>query len=373
MPTTPILPTSEIFLRSPYWLFIEEVELDYVLCDLRIWSGELTDEPLTPSAKLRSTALNDKTAIDIAEFGRDFVEVTFSGNADSNAIFMSYELTLYYKGQSFEPDPETRVYLTGLDGYSTFSDGVNYQWYKNTMISDDVVGLYHETSTRIPVLQKFLTGYRLQREAPTGGIFHSFKVVGGLVPATNTAELVRNIVTSSGNKYADRMVLEFSQGQDEIVNFVYGPCTKYGVTRVYFVNRLGCIQEMHFAGRFNVDVIVKDEMYKRNILVDGNYDVNRHQNTTINKNGIIRMELNTGWRNESENDSIIEMMMSEQVWIQVDAEKIGRGWAPKTTSILTIPVNLTSKTSKIKRAQNDKLINYTFDFEAASDWINTVR
>ena len=154
--TTPTLPTSEIFLRSPYWLFIEETELDYVLCDLRIWSGELLDEPTTPSAKLRSTALNGKTSIDIAEFGRDFVEVTFNGQADSNAIFMSYELTLYYKGQSFEPESEDRVYLTGLDGYSTFSDGVNYQWYKNTMLSDSSITVYNDTSIKIPVLQKFL-------------------------------------------------------------------------------------------------------------------------------------------------------------------------------------------------------------------------
>jgi hypothetical protein len=169
------------------------------------------------------------------------------------------------------------------------------------------------------------------------------------------------------------MILEFSQGQDETVNFVYGPCTKYGVTRVYFVNRLGCIQEMHFAGRFNVDVIVKDEMYKRNILVDGNYDVNRHQNTTINKNGIIRMELNTGWRNESENDSIIEMMMSEQVWIQVDSSKLGVGWIPKQSSLWTVPVTVKSNSSEIKNKVNDKLINYSFEFEAAHDWINTVR
>ena len=369
--TTPTLPTSEIFLRSPYWLFIEETELDYVLCDLRIWSGELLDEPTTPSAKLRSTALNGKTSIDIAEFGRDFVEVTFNGQADSNAIFMSYELTLYYKGQSFEPESEDRVYLTGLDGYSTFSDGVNYQWYKNTMLSDSSITVYNDTSIKIPVLQKFLIGYRLQRLQ--GGLYHTFRQENNLVPATNTSGLIKNIISSYQNKFADRVLLLFSEGADEIVNINYSPCTKYGLTRLYFVNRLGCIQEMHLSGRFNVAVAVNDDTYKRNILVNGNYDSTRHQKSTLNKNGTISLSLNTGWRRESENDAIIEMMMSEQVWIQVDAEKIGRGWAPKTSSVITVPVNLKSKNSKIKRVTNDKLINYEFDFEAASDWINTVR
>jgi len=371
MAVVPTLPTSEIFLRSPYWLYIAEAELDYVLCDLRIWTGELTDEPITPSAKLRSTALNGKTSIDIAEFGRDYVEVTFAGTVDSNAIFISYELTHYLNGQSFEPDAEDRVYLTGLDGYSTFQDGVNYQWWKQTMLSDNVVTVYPETSIKIPVLQKFLIGYRLQRLQ--GGLYHTFKQENNLTPATNTNGLIRNITSSSQNKFADRVLLLFSQGQDETVLLNYTQCTKYGATRVYFVNRLGCIQEMHFSGRFNVEVNVENDKYKRNILVDGNYDVHRHQSSVLNKNGTIKLTMNTGWRFEAENDTIIELMMSEQVWVQVDADKLGRGWAPKSSNLWTIPVNLKSSSSAIKSKMNDKLINYTFDFEAAHDWINTVR
>lgn len=367
----PTLPTSEIFLRSPYWLFVEESELDYVLCDLRIWTGELTAQPAQPTAKLRSTALGGKTSIDIAEFARDYVEVTFAGTVDSNAVFISYELTHYLKGAVTEPDPEQRVYLTGLDGYSTFHDGVNYQWWKQTMLSDNVLSVYEGTSMKVPVIQKFLIGYRLQRLQ--GGMYHTFRQENNFTPATNTSGLIRHITSSYQNKYADRLLLLFSQGPDEFVQFNYSPCTKYDVTKLFFVNRLGCIQEMHFGGAFGTEVSVEHNEYKRNILVDGNYDTTRHQNTTLNKNGKIKLSLNTDWRLETENDSIIEMMMSEQVWIQVDAERIGRGWAPKTSSIITIPVNLVSDTSKIKNRINHKLINYTFSFESASDWINTVR
>lgn len=371
MAVVPTLPTSEIFLRSPYWLFIEEANLDYVLCDLRIWTGELTAQPAIASAKLRSTALNGKTSIDIAEFARDYVEVAFSGVVDSNAVFISYELTHYLQGATVEPTPETRVYLTGLDGYSTFQDGVNYQWFKQTMLSDSVMSLYKDTSVKIPVMQKFLIGYRLQRLQ--GGLYHTFRQENNLTPATNTSGLIFNITSSYQNKYADRVLLLFSQGADEQVLLNYTSCTKYGVTKVFFVNRLGCIQEMHFGGKFEAEVSVESDEYKRNILVDGSYDVHRHQSTTVNKNGKIRFSLNTDWRLESENDTIIEMMMSEQVWVQVDSEKLGRGWAPKTSSIWTVPVNLVSDTSKIKNRTNDKLINYTFKFESASDWINTVR
>ena len=121
------LPTKDIFLRSPYWLTIQETDLDFVLCELRIWTGLISAEPVEADIKLRSTALNDITSIDIAEFARDFIEVTFSGAAESNAVFISYQLQHFTAGV-IDPLPakEAKVYLTGFDGYGTFQDGVNF-------------------------------------------------------------------------------------------------------------------------------------------------------------------------------------------------------------------------------------------------------
>lgn len=371
MAQVPTLPVAEIFLRSPYWVTVNRTNLDYVLCDLRIWTGELNSEPLTVSAKLRSTGLADQTSIDISEFGRDFVEVTFDGNDESNAIFLSYELTIYEKGATVEPAPEDRVYLTGLDGYGTFQDGINFDWYRQVMISDFNQSAYPETSLAIPVLQKYLTGYELQKNV--NGSFTSFRTITGLTEATNTADLIRIIRTSYQSTYADRVVFKFNNQADEIVNINYMSCSLHGLTRVSFVNRLGCMQEMHFGGKFEVEMRAEKDTYKRNILVNGNYSNNRHQKSILNKNGSIKMTLNTGWKSEEENDTIIEMMMSESVWITVDTSKLGRGWAPKQSNFWVIPVNVDTDTTIIQSKRNNKLINYTFNFEAAHDWINTVR
>ena len=69
----------------------------------------------------------------------------------------------------------------------------------------------------------------------------------------------------------------------------------------------------------------------------------------------------------------MEIMMSEQVWMIVDSTKLGNGWIPKKSSSWTIPVNITSNKETIKSRLNDKMINYKFKFEAAHDWINSVR
>lgn len=369
---TPTLPTTEIFLRSPYWVTVTETNLDFVLCELRIWTGELSAEPTYADIKLRSTGLNNTTSMDLAEFARDFVEVIFNTGAESDAVFISYELEIYSNGNE-TPTTQSRVYLTGLDGYGTFQDGVNFQWYKQVMLSDTEVTAYPETSISLPVLQKTLTGYSLQHYVGNPLQLHTFHTVTGITQVQNTSNLIRYVVSSYGAVYADRVLFHFSDKADEVVNINYTNCSPYGYTRVYFVNRLGCTQQLHFFGKFEVSMTAKDEDFNRNILVNGDYNSTRHQQSILNKNGKINITLNSGWRTEEENDTIIEMMMSEQVWMVVDSTKLGNGWTPKKSSSWTIPVNVTSDKETIKSRLNDKMINYSFKFEAAHDWINSVR
>tara|TARA_R110000744_G_scaffold286500_1_gene397824 strand:+ start:2365 stop:3474 length:1110 start_codon:yes stop_codon:yes gene_type:complete len=367
------LPTKDIFLRSPYWINVNETELDYVLCDLRVWTGALTDEPTYPNIKLRSTAFDDKASFDIAEFARDYVEVTFSGTADSNAVFVSYQLSFYLAGSETAPTPETKEYLAGYDGYGTFQDGTNFSWYKQVMISDTTFTLYTDTNSIIPVKQNLLTGYRLFTRQAGTGLYHNFHTVTGLTPTEDTGSMVVNVNTSNGGVYADRVVLEYSVGLDETIELEYQDCSSHGLTEIFFVNRLGATQSMHFSGKFAVTIAPTKDTYKRNLISNGSYSTTRHQKYVLNKNATVNMKLNSGWINETNNDTIIEMLLSEQVWVKVKTDKLGVGWVPKQSSVYIIPCNITSEDISIKSRLNDKLINYTFDIEAAHDWVNNVR
>ena len=361
-PTAGVTPTNDNALGK-------------VLCDLRVWTGEMTDEPSYPSIKLRSTALNGTTSIDIAEFARDYVEVTYNGGSASDAVFISYELTIFNEFSN-TPHLKDRVYLTGLDGYSMFQDEVNYITYQNVMMSDKDVTAYCNSNMRIPVLTKYLTGYKLRRYVGPAGKFENmttFHEVTGLEAPTSTDEIVKYISSMYQNTAADLMTFQFSQGPDEEVSIDYAPLTKYGVSRIWFVNRFGCQQEMHLLGRSDVSLTGKAKDYKRNLLVNGGYNNQRHQTHILNKNGKMSIELNTGWRNQEENDTIIEMTMSEQIWLTVDRETVGRSFSAKSQVEYTIPVNLQSEDTKLMTRLNDKLINYTFKFDAAFDLLNNVR
>ena len=90
------LPANNIFLRSPYWVTKALTDLNYIVVSLNVWTGDLVaDKPATASLLLRSTAFEGSASIDIAEFARDLVEVTFNGNQDSNAVWVSTQVAWY--------------------------------------------------------------------------------------------------------------------------------------------------------------------------------------------------------------------------------------------------------------------------------------
>ena len=364
------LPTNKIFLRSPYFISKTRLNLDYITVELYVWTGDLTaDIPSNPSIQLRSTAFDGYATIDIAEFARDLVEVTFNGTQDSNAVWVQYQII--WVDNDGTTGTDTAVQLTGLDGFSYFEDGVNYQYSDNVLMGQDTIRTNENNTVKVPVLQDVLTGYELQ--TLSGGTYTSFRTVTGLTPTEDTDSVIRYIDSSYTATYADRIKFNFSVGSPEYVYIEYEDCTRYGVQEVFFVNRYGAMQEVNTFGRFDVSLSTEDEKYKRNLLVSGSYSTTRHQNTVLMKNGKIMMTLNTGWYLEEDNDIFIEMMLSEQIWIRVQRASLGIGWLPKTSSSFIIPVNLTSQQMQVKNKLNDKMINYTFEFEAAADRINNVR
>jgi len=366
------LPSNKMFLRSPFWVTKTRANLGYIIVELTVWTGDLTtDEPTDPSLTLRSTAFEGTAKIDIAEFARDQVEVIFSGNQESNAVWVKTEVT-WWDNDGTTTGTDSPVYYTGLDGFSYFEEGVNYQYPFNVLLGSDRVRTYEDTNYKIPVLQDKLSSYGLQYW--NGYAWLEFHTVTGLAPVEDTSEVIQYIDTSNSGTYAERVQLNYTSGPSEYVYIDYEPCVKQTYTQVYFVNRYGAMQEMVCFGRFDVSLSTTSESYKRNLSeFDGTYNESRHQQAILRKNGKISFSISTGWYKEDENDTFTEMFLSEQVWVRVNRDSLGLGWMPKTSSTFIVPANLKGNDLKMKTQRFDKLINYTLNFEAAADRINSVR
>ena len=130
---------------------------------------------------------------------------------------------------------------------------------------------------------------------------------------------------------------------------------KYEPVVVDFVNRYGAWQRVWFykASKRSFRTS-KDEhnFYKRDLV---NYDVDTPQRKQFNVNGIDSILLNTGWVDESFNDTVLKpLMLSEEIRINRE------------------PAKLVTEQTELFEGINQKMINYSLNFEYTFDTINSV-
>jgi hypothetical protein len=177
------------------------------------------------------------------------------------------------------------------------------------------------------------------------------------VDSDTTLSLSSDIMTSGEN-------YEMSRTITHVLKVKTFPCSKYEPIRVTFVNKYGALQDIYFNRRSNDSISVTTEDYKASIvdLSTLSYDKTSHQQRTLNLVGKESITLNTDYIDESCNEHIRELMLSEQLWMTklTDEETI-------------IPLRLRSQSTQLKKSVNEKLIQYTMQFDFAFDKINNIR
>ena len=155
-----------------------------------------------------------------------------------------------------------------------------------------------------------------------------------------------------------------SDKSTDVIKIKTFECSKYEPIKVTFVNKFGALQDIYFSLKSIESLNTTGETYKANAFNFNTltYDTYKPQVAQYNKMGKESITLNTDYISEEYNEVIKQLMMSEQVWIAklTDTEEV-LAVIPKTQ-------NVTYKTSL-----NDRLVQYTIEFEYAFDKINTVR
>jgi len=361
------LPTTRVYLRSPYFVNLSRANLEKIVVELYVYTGTLTtDKPSDPNYTLYSTAFDGFAELDISELARDFISVNFDGSYVTNAVWLEWTLKYSDTGDT-SLTTEGNYTALGLNGYGYFEDGYNPTPTDWIQVSTDYVLTPEKTGIRIPVLQDTLTGYQFAR----GG--YLINNITGLTTTENTANVFVyvNTATFAGDE-PDRIILKFSDRSDQIVNIRYFCPDEDNQVKVTFINRFGALQELWFYAASKTSLAVSSEKYKRNILSSGTYDTDKHQMKTYMKNGITSMNAISNWYPESSNATFMELLLSEWVWVSLPNTTLNQNKQIDKQEI-TFPVNVKNSELQFKTRRNDGLISYTFDFEFASDRINSVR
>jgi hypothetical protein len=136
---------------------------------------------------------------------------------------------------------------------------------------------------------------------------------------------------------------------------------KYNVIDCLFVNKWGAWDSFSFLKRSNERISVTDSMYNSSIgeVVSEayTYDQTKHIRKRFNTQGKRSISVNTGYVQESFNLLLEEMIVSDTIYLIIDD--------------VIYPVNINTKSIELRKSVNDKLINYTLDFDFAYDKIQT--
>ena len=189
---------------------------------------------------------------------------------------------------------------------------------------------------------------------------------------TNSSSSDNSVTVSQVPADADRAVYSRYDGTTGEIQIVCVEECKNISHKVSFLNKFGVMQDIWFTAKRTDSMSSTREQYKRTKLDTSNgitYSKSAHQNVYLENQGKEKLTMNTGFIHESYNEVIKQLLVSEYVFIQ---DKTRR--SPSNFSeYLAIPLTVASSDVGIKTRRNDKLIEYTLEFEADSDFIQSVR
>jgi hypothetical protein len=300
---------------------------------------------------IQKARIGDDTNIvfEVAELVRDYLTHNFNDDYPSDAVWVRTSITLFDESDiaySFN-SPVVNTYIA-VDGYGFFEDQVNPELQRHALLTANTIYLPEGTAGKLPI---FAEG------------------VGKV-----TIDSVDTQITDNGNSNQKIQYVTIPADSDEIkvydtddstllktitINNICEP--KFTQYKVTFVNKYGAYQDLWFFKKSVESFNVTDETFKKNTVSSSSasYNLYEGQKERYNTNATKSISLNTGFINEDSNSTIEELFLSENVYIRQDSQ--------------TIPIIPKSKSLTLKTSVNDKLSNYTIEFDYAFNKINNVR
>jgi hypothetical protein len=388
---------TKINVRSPYYVKASNASLASATMELFIYTGTFTTDKGTAKYTITKNEIssNNYVVFEIAELVRDYLDIEFDGEYDSQTVWVEADIEMFDAinagGSSLGT---TSTDYIAFDGYGYFEDAINPELSRTYLQSNNTIFRPSDQNVRVPVFTEdtdsvsFLYKGEVKRvqsissSTNTNGQIDYITVSG----ADNTDNYKERVLADGGVLEDNSLLDAFLDSVDiglvdelyinsdsgtEAVKISTEPCSKYEPYKVTFINKFGALQDMYFSLKSTESLNTKGETYKSNVVDFGTltYDTYKPQVAQYNKMGKESISLNTNYLSEEYNEVIKQLMMSEQVWLtRLDNP------APDSNNLETV-LAVIPKTQSVtyKTSLNDRLVQYTVDFDYAFDKINTVR
>lgn len=309
---------ANILIRSPRYEQVTATGMES--CTLELSVDSVLIYTITKNANIEA----EKIVFEISELVRDYIEHDPSIANCFNRVNVSAEFTTFddVNGGGTQISNFTRTHVA-YDGYNEFTDGIN------PTIANGNIGYQSNTDIYLP--------------ENTASYIASIYGATGKIPISSSLADGSTIVLNN-ETYKIHRICE----------------PKYTPTLITFVNKYGLRQEMWFFHVQRESLSVSSEKYKRNLynFTSNTYDTKQHQSQTYNVKANEKLTLNTPFVRENYNEALKELLLSEYVWATIGGSYV--------------PVRLSTQSLDYKTEVNDKLIQYTIEFDYAFDLINKV-
>ena len=338
-------------------------------CPANLGTFTLQKKPLTGE---------DSVSFDISELVNDFIEQKFINNtpltgynvsADTQSVWVTVVTSARESDGTIIGSTTTTNYLA-QEGYNDFKDGVNYTTEPTAMISGNYIQYNKGDYIYLPVNVERVNSVNFKYNGSSISTY-------GVSDNGNANQKVDYSYYLTAQEI-DEIEITYDTTQTESITVKEIEECKYPVHKIVFLNRWGAFQDLFFFKKSVESLESRSENFNRSIFqarqvyyteregeCEENYNYNvysttAHAKKTFNANATESISLNTGFVPESMNPYFEELMVSEYVWL-IDENDV------------VYPVNLKDSSFTYKTGLNDRLINYTMNFEKSFDLVNNIR
>ncbi len=381
--------------RSPYYIKYDNSndtgnnasDLYNVELSIYIYNGEkIVDRPASPQYTINKIALTGTLyiTIEISELIRDYLKTEYYNQA-VDAVWVEVI------GDTFDNTGDQKkayndIYL-GLDGWGYFEEGINprssidpTQPSFTPIVLQDNMTVYFVKGRdiRIPLFSETEPTITTNVTSELWNLVDNFWEVEDTF--WNGSSTTQNIVDSDFSydkiQYLNLTTNNAATGDTIRIESTIGTLQSFTITlveiceprfdqyRSVFYNKYGALQTFWVNKKSVESTKVKSEEFHTNLvdLDTVTYSTTRHNKKRFQVEANKSISTNTALLDDSQNKPLEQMLASEQIWLEKTQN------ASEVYPVIIRTTNLTHKTGV-----NDKMIQYSIDFDFANNMINDVR
>lgn len=363
IPPFDVSAVTTALVRSPYYIYTPFFSdtTTAINIDLYIWDGDVSSVPATVTESITKT----RPTVNYSEFNTNISDILRTNINETPVYDITPNIQLIdnnnakwcqYVASYTDPDEvitDIQDTFLAVEGYGYYNEGINPTTPANLILSD-------------------CNNRRVDRNGFVLLPFVNNGTITSIDVDTEGSEINSTLTPTTSNQSTDYIqyvsVNVAQAATDETLTITFNPAgtvytfniedeCRYDPLYVVFKNKYGMYENIYLFKKRVDSIMTESEMFVNNYISSGTYDTTKHQLQKQNIQAKEKLTCNSGYISEDENSLYKQLLLSDKVFLY------DNGY---------IPVNVVNSNLEFKTRVNDRLTNYSIEFEYAYNTIQNI-